>query len=412
VKPLATVIVGAGQAGLAMSRELSGRGVDHLILERGAVANSWRTERWDSLTLLTPNWANGLPGAPYEGAEPDGFMPVSELVERFEAYASTIDAPIQDDTTVTNVVRTGSNYRLYTNHGPVLCETLVLATGACNRPKVPAIRSAVPPGLFQTTPLAYRRPSDLPYGGVLIVGASASGVQLAREIHSSGRPVTLAVGNHTRLPRSYRGRDIEWWLNATGLHDVTFDEIDDLDRARQTPSGQLIGSHEKVDLNGLQDLGIEVVGRLADIRDGQALFSGGLANAIASADLKMNRLLNSIDEWIVAQGLETEMPAPEVFVQTRVPTVPRLMRSLTDGTIRTVVWATGYSPDFSWLDLPVFDRRGRLRHYGGVVDAPGLYVMGLPFMRRRKSQQILGAGDDAADLAGHLVSKLDRRHAA
>jgi putative flavoprotein involved in K+ transport len=412
VKPLATVIVGAGQAGLAMSRELSGRGVDHLILERGAVANSWRTERWDSLTLLTPNWANGLPGAPYEGAEPDGFMPVSELVERFEAYASTIDAPIQDDTTVTNVVRTGSNYRLYTNHGPVLCETLVLATGACNRPKVPAIRSAVPPGLFQTTPLAYRRPSDLPYGGVLIVGASASGVQLAREIHSSGRPVTLAVGNHTRLPRSYRGRDIEWWLNATGLHDVTFDEIDDLDRARQTPSGQLIGSHEKVDLNGLQDLGIEVVGRLADIRDGQALFSGGLANAIASADLKMNRLLNSIDEWIVAQGLETEMPAPEVFVQTRVPTVPRLMRSLTDGTIRTVVWATGYSPDFSWLDLPVFDRRGRLRHYGGVVDVPGLYVMGLPFMRRRKSQQILGAGDDAADLAGHLVSKLDRRHAA
>jgi putative flavoprotein involved in K+ transport len=222
----------------------------------------------------------------------------------------------------------------------------------------------------------------------------------------------LAVGNHTRLPRSYRGRDIEWWLNATGLHDVTFDEIDDLDRARQTPSGQLIGSHEKVDLNGLQDLGIEVVGRLADIRDGQALFSGGLANAIASADLKMNRLLNSIDEWIVAQGLETEMPAPEVFVQTRVPTVPRLKRSLTDGTIRTVVWATGYSPDFSWLDLPVFDRRGRLRHYGGVVDAPGLYVMGLPFMRRRKSQQILGAGDDAADLAGHLVSKLDRRHAA
>jgi putative flavoprotein involved in K+ transport len=395
-----------------MSRELSSRGVDHLVLERGVVANSWRTERWDSLTLLTPNWANGMPGAAYAGPEPDGFMPVPELVERFEAYSATIAAPVQTHTTVTDVARSGCAYRIETNQGPVDCETLVLATGACNRPKIPAISAALPSSLFQTTPLAYKRPGDLPDGGVLIVGASASGVQLAREIHSSGRPVTLAVSNHTKLPRSYRGRDIEWWLNATGMNDVTIDEIDDLLRARRTPSPHLIGGSENVDLNGLQDLGIEIVGRLADIRDGKALFSGGLASVCASADLKMNRFLEAIEVWIAERGLETEFPAPEAFAPTRVPASPRLQCNLSDGRIRSVLWATGYLPDFSWLNVPVFDPRGRLRHHGGAVAAPGLYAMGLPFLRRRKSQQIIGAGDDASDLARQLVSELDRCRAA
>jgi putative flavoprotein involved in K+ transport len=412
VKAIATVIIGAGQAGLAMSRELSGRGVDHLVLERGTVANSWRTERWDSLTLLTPNWANGLPDAPYDDASPDGFMPVTELVARFEAYASDINAPIQDHTTVTKVTRPGYHYLIDTDRGPVQCETLVLATGACNRGKIPAISTALPAGLFQTTPLAYKRPDNLPDGGVLIVGASASGVQLAREIHSSGRPVTLAVGSHTRLPRSYRGKDIEWWLNTIGVNDVTIDEIDDLQRARRTPSPQLIGGTDSVDLNALRKLGVEIVGRLADIRDGHALFSGGLANVCASSDLKMNRLLEGIEDWIAERGLEEKFSAPEPFVPTRLPASPRLQRDLAGGSIRSVLWATGYAPDFSWLDIPVWDRRGRVLHHGGVVDAPGLYVMGLPFLRRRKSQQIIGAGDDASDLAAHLVSQLDHCRAA
>jgi putative flavoprotein involved in K+ transport len=412
VKLFASVIIGAGQAGLAMSRELSSRGVDHLILERGAVANSWRTERWDSLTLLTPNWANGLPDAPYEGPEPDDFMPVPELVNRFEAYALTIDAPVQTHTTVTRISRPGSHYEIETSQGPVHCETLVLATGTCNSSKIPAVSTALPSGLFQTTPLAYKRPEDMPDGGVLIVGASASGVQLAREIHLSGRPVTLAVGSHTRLPRSYRGKDIEWWLNAIGMNDVTIDEIDDVQRARRTPSPQLIGGPENVDLNGLQDLGIEIVGRLADIRNGKALFSGGLAHVCASADLKMNRFLETIEDWIEERDVKTEFLAPEAFAPTCVPASPRLQHNLSDGSIRSVLWATGYAPDLSWLNVPVFDRRGSIRHHGGVMDAPGLYVMGLPFLRRRKSQQIIGAGDDASDLAGHLVSQLDCCRAA
>jgi putative flavoprotein involved in K+ transport len=412
VKAITTVIIGAGQAGLAMSRELSCLSVNHLILERGTIANSWRTERWDSLTLLTPNWANGLPSAPYDGASPDGFMPVTELVERFEAYASDINAPIQEHTSVTKVTRSGYHYLIDTDQGPVQCETLVLATGACNRAKIPAISTALPSGLFQTTPLAYKRPDNLPDGEVLIVGASASGVQLAREIHSSGRPVTLAVGSHTRLPRSYRGKDIEWWLNTIGMNDVTIDEIDDLQRVRRTPSPQLIGGAEAVDLNALQELGVEIVGRLSDIRDSSALFSGGLANVCASADLKMNRLLKAIEDWIAERSLEAELSAPEAFVPTRLPASPQLQRNLSDGSIQSVLWATGYEPDFSWLDVPVFDRRGRIRHHGGVVDAPGLYVMGLPFLRRRKSQQIIGAGDDASELAAHLVAQLDRCRAA
>ncbi|MGP1395149.1 MAG: NAD(P)-binding domain-containing protein [Inquilinaceae bacterium] len=406
---MTTIIIGAGQAGLAMSRELTRRGVDHLILDRGAVAQAWRKNRWDSLRLLTPNWANGLPGAPYLGPDPDGYMPVADLVERLDDYARVIDAPIQRDTEVLRVTGTGAGFQLETAQGPIGCRALVLATGACARPHVPGLCAAVPTSVFQMTPAAYKRPGDLPPGGVLVVGASASGVQLAREIHRSGRPVTLAVGWHTRLPRTYRGYDVERWLDALGLLDERFGEIDDLERARRTPSPQLIGGPEPVDLNALQDLGVEVVGRLMDIRDGAALFSGGLANACASADLKMHRLVDAIDDWVAKHGLENELPPPERPKPSRAPKAPALSRSLTDTGIRSIVWATGYRPDFSWLDMPVFDARGRLRHHGGLVSAPGLYAMGLTFMRRRRSHQISGVGDDARELSAHLHAHLDGR---
>ncbi len=412
MKPVTTVIVGAGQAGLAMSRELSCRNVDHLVIDRGTVANAWRTDRWESLRLLTPNWANALPGDPDRSSEPDGYMPVSELVARFDAYARQIDAPVQGDTEVLRASGTDGGFLVDTSQGPFRCRTLVMATGACARPNVPAIADAVPSGIFQTTPSTYKRPGDLPEGGVLVVGASASGVQLAREIHASGRPVTLAVSWHIRLPRTYRGRDIEWWLDAIGVLDERYDEVEDLERARHTPSPQLIGGPESVDLNALQDLGIEIVGRLMDIRNGVALFSGSLANVCASADLKMNRFLDTIDAWIADRGLENELPPPHRPASTRLPDVPALGRNLRDRRFRSIVWATGYRPDFSWVDLPVFDGRWRLCHEGGIVKAPGLYVMGLTFMRQRKSHQISGVGDDARDLAAHLVNHLDNRRAA
>lgn len=405
---LDVVVVGAGQAGLAMSRALARRGVDHQVIERGGIGSAWRTSRWDSLKLLTPNWANGLPGAPYDGSDPDGFMPVTEFADVLAQYAVTMSAPVRTHTSAERVRKTADGFEVRTNDGELRCRALVLASGACARAHVPCVALDAPTGVHHTTPSQYRRPADLPPGNVLVVGASASGVQLAREIHRSGRPVTLSVGAHTRLPRTYRGRDVEWWLERTGMMDVGLNEIDDLERARRTPSPQLIGGVQPVDLNALQDVGIEIVGRLAGMCGDKAQFSGGLAQVCASADLKMRRLLRTIDTWAENHDGEPLGPADQPE-PTRLPSVPVLEKSFSGGGIRSIVWATGYRPDFSYLDLPVFDRRRRLIHRGGVCSVPGLYVLGLPFLRRRRSPQISGAGPDSDAVGRHLAGFLSGR---
>ena len=261
------VVIGAGHAGLAMSRRLTERSIDHVVLERGEVANSWRTERWPSLRLLTPNWQTRLPGHDYAGDDPDGFMPATEVVATLTRYARLIGAPVRTATTVQACApfRKASRSRLATTSSAR--RAVVLATGACNLPAIPGTADAVPPSITTLTPLTYRDPGQLPDGGVLVVGASATGVQLAGEIHRSGRPVTLAVGEHVRLPRSYRGRDIFWWLEATGLLAERFDQIDDLTRARHLPSPQLTGTPEATmtDLNSLTAQGVRIVGRLGRI---------------------------------------------------------------------------------------------------------------------------------------------------
>lgn len=412
MRTVTSIIIGAGQSGLAMSHALTAQKIDHLILEKGQIANSWRTQRWDSLRLLTPNWANALPGAPYCGPEPDGYMDVGELANRMTDYANSIQAPLQDNTTVLRLSRTDRGFLIETNKGPLQCRTIVVASGACARSNVPEISLDVPNDIFQITPVAYKRPDDLPDGGVLVVGASATGAQLAGEIQDTGRPVTLAVGWHTRLPRTYRGHDVEWWMDRIGLLDERFDAVDDLARARRTPSPQLIGASRAVDLNALQERGVQLVGRLMDIRNGSALFSGGLANACASADLKMHRFLDRVDAWVAEHGQNFEVPPPDRGVKTRIPAEAALGRGLGDGEIRSIVWATGYRPDFDWIDLPVFDPRGRLQHEGGVVSMPGMYVMGLTFMRRRRSHQISGVGSDARDLSAHMRAYLGRKIAA
>jgi putative flavoprotein involved in K+ transport len=289
----------------------------------------------------------------------------------------------------------------------------VLASGACNVSSVPAIRQAVPENIACFTPMDYRNPAQLPEGGVLVVGASATGVQLADEIHRSGRPVTLSVGEHVRLPRTYRSRDVLWWMDASGVWNQRYDEIDDLTRVRGLPSPQLVGTPQRItlDLNTLGTAGVEIVGRLSTVRDGRALFSGGLRNQFALADLKMDRLLDTFDEWAHSSARDADVGAPERFEPTRMPVSSRLHLNLASGEIRSIVWATGFHPDYSWLDVPVVDRKGHLRHDGGVVDAPGLYAIGLPVLRRRKSTFIHGAEDDARDVVEHLAGYLANRTA-
>jgi putative flavoprotein involved in K+ transport len=404
-----TVVIGAGQCGLAMSRCLTDRSIDHVILERGEVANSWKTERWDSLRLLTPNWQSRLPGHGYEGDDPDGFMTMSEVIGFFEGYAGLISAPVEPNTTVMSVRSVESGYLVSTSQGDWQCETLVVATGACNIPTVPATAAAVPSDIATLTPTQYRNPAQLEEGGVLVVGASATGIQLADEIHRSGRPVTLAVGEHVRAPRTYRGLDIQWWMDAVGLLDERYDEIDDVTRARRVPSLQIVGTPERttLDLNALIQNGVKLVGRFAGINSGRAQFSGSLPNVCALADLKLGRLLDAFDEWATATGLDRELDEPCRYVPTEIGKSPPLGLDLADGNIRTILWATGFRPDYSWLDVPVLDRKGQIRHDGGVVESPGMYLMGTPFLRRRKSSLIDGAGADAAELSAHLAAYLD-----
>jgi putative flavoprotein involved in K+ transport len=404
-----TVVIGAGHAGLAMSWHLARRSIDHVVLERGEIANSWRRERWDSLTLLTPNWHSRLPGYGYEGNDPDGFRSMRETIAFLERYAKKIDAPVRTHTRVTRVRASGDGYEVQTGDGAWQCSTVVLASGACNVASVPPHAAAVPAGIESLTVSQYRNPGQLAEGGVLVVGASASGAQIADEIQRSGRQVTIAVGEHVRLPRVYRGRDILWWMDAAGVLDERYDQMDDLRRARNLPSMQLAGYPDRrsIDLNSLTQLGVRLVGRLAGFNGGKAQFSGSLRNVCALADLKMNRLLNQVDEWAATSAAGATAPPPERFAPTFVEASPPLVLDLGGGAIRTILWATGFRPDYSWLDVPVLDRKGRVRHDGGVVEAPGMYLLGLPFLRRRKSSLIDGAADDTRDLSAHLASYLD-----
>jgi len=403
-----TVVIGAGHSGLAMSRCLSERSIDHVVLERSEVANSWRTERWDSLRLLTPNWQCRLPGYAYDGDDPDGFMTMPEVVDFITNYAKVIAAPVQSGTTVTSLRHADDGYRVLTDHGEWRCQTVVIATGAFNVPQVPACADALPASITTMTPVEYRNPEQLGEGGVMVVGASATGVQIAAEIQRSGREVTLAVGEHVRGPRTYRAKDIQWWMEAAGVLDERYDEVDDIVRARRVPSMQLAGTPERAtfDLNALSSIGVRLIGRLAGIDGSRAQFSGSLRNMCELADLKLGRLLKTIDEWATANGLDDS--TPQEFAPTKVDASPPLELDFARGEIETIIWATGFRPDYSWLDVKVLDGKGMVRHDGGIVDSPGMYLIGCPFLRRRKSSFIDGARADAQELIVDLAAYLDR----
>jgi putative flavoprotein involved in K+ transport len=392
------VVIGAGQAGLAISYWLTENSVDHVVLERGNVAQSWTSERWDSLRLLTPNWLSRLPGYRYAGSDPDGYMAAREVSDYLRGYATTFGAPVVTGTSVDAVRRTPDGFVVTTADADWRCRAVVVATGAASDPRLPLVSGALPGRIHQLSPIHYRRPDALPAGGILVVGASASGAQLADELARHGRDVVLAVGDHVRVPRMYRGRDIHAWLDQAGILDEQVGP-----GTPTPPSLQLVGTPERrsVDLNALSGRGIQVVGRLTAVSGRRAEFCDDLPDTCTAADQRMHRLLDRIDAVAERAG----MPRPD-GVRPLPTRLPDPERSIDLRRIGTVIWATGFAPRYPWLDSRWLDRRGRIRQRGGVAAEPGLFAVGLPLLRRRNSTFIDGVGADAEDVAECVLAHL------
>ncbi|HET6348126.1 MAG TPA: NAD(P)/FAD-dependent oxidoreductase [Candidatus Krumholzibacteria bacterium] len=402
-----TLIIGGGQAGLAMSRCLGDRGVDHVVLERGRIAERWRSERWDSLRMLTPRWQSRLPGWSYQGPDEHGYMTMPEVIDYLERYARSFSAPVQTGVTVSSVERLGDGFRVRSDAGEWAAANVVIATGHSNQPLVPPISKSLAPDIEQIVPSHYRHPGQLRDGGVLVVGASATGVQLASEIARSGRHVTLAVGRHTRLPRVYRGRDIMAWLDAMGVMSETTGQVYDIDASRAQPSLQLIGSDERrsLDLGVLRSEGVRVVGRLLGASSHRVYLADDLRDSIARSEVKMHEQLDRVDRYIAHMHLDGAFPM-EARPARVVPSATPAAMSLAGEGIGTVLWATGYRRSYPWLHVPVLDARGEIEHTGGITAVPGMYALGLYFLRRRNSSLLDGVGADASELADHIFHRL------
>jgi putative flavoprotein involved in K+ transport len=393
-----TVVVGAGQAGLALSHHLCGAGHEHVLLERGRVGQRWH-DRWDSLTLLSPNWMNRLPGAPGHH-DPHGFLPRAEFIAYLESHASSFAAPVVEGVEVTRLRRRRAGFRVETTAGAWLARNVVLATGDAAEPYVPL---PAPPGIESLHSADYRRPEALPDGPVLVIGAGASGQQIALELQQAGRRVVLSAGRHSRAPRAYRGRDVFEWLDLLGDFDRTIDELPDLEAAKRLPLFPLSGANggEDLGLDRLSALGVTVTGQLATLDGGRATFHDDLAEKVASADARLRKLLRRIDAHPLADEAGAE-PFPEAIV----PAGPRAVDLHGFGAI---VWATGFRRAYPWLWVDrVLDERGEVVQRRGVTRVPGLHTLGLAYQYRRSSHFIGGVGRDAETIASRILDERGR----
>lgn len=403
MRTIDTIVIGAGHAGLAVSRLLTGASRDHVVIERGRIAERWRTERWDSLRLVNPNWMLRLPGREYDGPDPDGYLSAGRFVRHLVRYADSFGAPVVSEATVLELTQTCSGgYRVVTDRGTWRARHVVIATGPHGAPRVPAGLGAAE----VLTANNYRAPGLLPPGGVLVIGASSSGVQIADELNRAGRQVHLSVGRHTRLPRCYRGMDIFWWLESIGRLARTIDDVPDPAAARREPSMQLIGHRpgerpREVDLPTLQGAGVRLLGRFDGMDGSRARFRRDLADTAGAADLRMHRLLDAVDEYIASTGLTSEVPPG---IRPRALVTPAQSVDLSMAGIGTVLVATGYRPEYPWLRLPIVGPDGYIQQDRGITAAPGVYVVGQRFQYRRDSGFIDGARHDAHTVVQHLLT--------
>jgi putative flavoprotein involved in K+ transport len=399
---IATVVVGGGQAGLAVSHELTGAGTEHAVLERGRVGETWRG-RWDSFCLVTPNWSVQLPGGPYDGDDPDGFMPRDELVEHLERYAAGFGAPVREAVEVTSLrPHPGGEFELETSAGDILSETVVLSTGAYQRPHRPASAAMLPPDLPQIGVEGYRNPGELPDGRVLVVGSGQSGCQIAEELHEAGREVFLACGRAGWGPRRLADRDLFWWLHAAG-------DLDDRVEALPDPSVRLAGNIQATGRDGghdlhyrtLQRMGVTLLGHFLGAEGGKARFAPDLGETIAWADQRNAKVMDGFRKAARRLGL----PELDIPVAGPIDVDPPELVDLSG--FGTVLFAGGFRPDYgSWVEAPgAFDELGFPIHREGASTAvPGLYFVGVHFLRKRKSSLLIGVGEDAAIVAGQIAA--------
>jgi putative flavoprotein involved in K+ transport len=404
-KQIEVLVVGGGQAGLAMSEHLGDSGVPHLVLERHRIAERWRSERWDSLVANGPAWHDRFPGLEIDGVGPDAFASKDQVADYFVAYADKIGAPVRCGVEVTSVRRNVGRpgFRAETSDGTVDARYVVVATGPFQRPVVPPI---VPDGAvaLQLHSSAYRNPRQLPEGAVLVVGAGSSGVQIADELRRAGRQVHLSVGPHDRLPRSYRGRDFCWWLGVLGMWDAETPP-QGAEHVTIAVSGAR-GGHT-VDFRALAAGGVHQLGRTASYDDGRLRFAPDLGENIARGDESYLSLLDAADAYVERNGLD--LPAePEARVLGPLPecvTDPSLELDLAAAGVTSVIWATGFATDYGWLHVDAFDQAGRPVHRRGVSSEPGLYFLGLPWLSRRGSSFIWGVWHDARHVADHITTQ-------
>ncbi len=400
------IVIGAGQAGLAVSHELTVAGVDHVVLERGSTGERWVSQRWDSLRLLSPNWMTRLPGWAYTGPDPDGYMTAREVAEYLRSYRASFDAPVIGGADVRAVTRKQDRYLVHSDAGLWSASGVVLATGFCDQSAVPAAAAGLHPTIAQLTPDEYRNPADVPDGGVLVVGASATGAQLADELAAAGRDVVLAVGRHTRLPRRYRGLDIFRWLDSMGVLDRPSQPSPD---RPATPSLQIVGSDDDraIDLPSLADRGIGLSGRVLGIEGRSVVVADDLHATTAKADLRLDDLLDRIDRYATGAGAHREADIRHRFRRSTGLTARFPDRiDLPAAGIRSVIWATGYRRRYPWLQVPVLDGAGEIIHNAGRTPAPGLLVVGQYCQTRRSSSSLDGVRYDAALVTRHLISSV------
>ncbi len=398
-----TLVIGGGQAGLAMSEHLSSRGVPHLIVERHRIAERWRSERWDSLVANGPAWHDRFPSQQFKGIDPDSFATKQAIVDYFVEFAGRIAAPIRCGVEVTALTRNaeGRGFRAETPAGVIEAANVVVATGPFQRPIIPT--AVADPAITQIHSAGYRNPGQLPQGAVLVVGAGASGVQIADELVRAGRRVYLSVGPHNRPPRRYRGRDFVWWLGALGEWNAKA-----LAPGTEHITIAVSGAHggHTVDFRELAARGITLLGRASAWRDGVLHLQPDLAQNIARGDADYLRVLNEADAYVAQQGLDLpeEPEARRILPDPPCVTQPLRELNLTAAGVSSIVWATGYALDFGWLKVDAFDSQGRPAHERGVAGVPGLYFIGLSWLSRRASPFIWGVWHDAEYLAGVIAA--------